>query len=552
MCFALSVLAGSVAILFAWLLGIHPLRSLYIAGAAVKPNTAVTLGASAISLLIVCRYSRKNWATPSAARALGFLAFLVGILTLLQHASGLDFRIDQLFFDASRQVPQQAFAGRMAAITALESALMGMTLVLADVETRRGFRPAEPMAIATAAVALMALLGYIYGGIPAAGPQHGTQIPIPTALAFLLLALGFLALRRDTGWMKSLLSERAGGMLARRLLPFVVIVPLCLGFLRMFEGWFTGYSVAGVTSIVAVITMVVFATITVGAAKALNEADDRTVEAEAARRSLALQRSAAVAGEQVRREDFTRALAQEQLNARDQVLSHVSHELRTPLAAAHQFVGILLDGIAGDLQAEQREYLEIVRRNLKQLQTMIGDLLETTRARGGMLAIDSYPLEVTGIVNDMIRTLRSSAGEKGIALQVIDSDPPLVWADAARVRQILTHLLENAVKFMASGSITVAARVHSPAPEFVCVSITDTGPGIPPESIERIFDPLYQDNGNVDSGRKRLGLGLYICRELAVRMGGKLWVESRLGSGSTFYLLIPVFDQEAGMQGQRV
>ena len=246
-------------------------------------------------------------------------------------------------------------------------------------------------------------------------------------------------------------------------------------------------------------------------------------------------------------------LSQQQLQAKDQVLSHVSHELRTPLTAAHQFVTILLDGIAGELGEEQREYLEIVLRNLKQLQAMIGDLLDTTRARGGKLTIDSYPLEPFAIVDDLIRILRSPAAEKNITLEVVRTDAPIVWADSARLRQILTNLLDNALKFMGTGTISVSIGTHPEHPGFVCFKVADNGPGIPANSTERIFERLYQIGEDVDSRRKGLGLGLYICRELAARMGGKLWVESELGHGATFLLTLPIYDgQESVRQIQTV
>ena len=234
-------------------------------------------------------------------------------------------------------------------------------------------------------------------------------------------------------------------------------------------------------------------------------------------------------------------LSQEQLQAKDQVLSHVSHELRTPLTAAHQFVTIVLDGIAGEIEPEQREYLDIVLRNLKQLQTMIGDLLDTTRARGGKLTIDPYPLELCEVVDDLIRIMRSPASEKNITIDADVVGVPMIFADSARLRQILTNLLDNAVKFMSTGSIAIRAEVHEEDRNFLRVSVQDTGPGIPPECIDRVFDRLYQIDSDVDSGRKGLGLGLYICRELAVRMGGTLSVESEPGRGSTFFLTLPIF-----------
>ena len=237
------------------------------------------------------------------------------------------------------------------------------------------------------------------------------------------------------------------------------------------------------------------------------------------------------------------ASRQEQLELKDQVLSHVSHELRTPLTAAIQFVTILRRGLAGELQPEQKEYVDDVERNLKQLRKMIADLLETTRADSGKLTIDLQRLELQDTVVDTVRTLRASTEEKGIAFDAdVPYTLPAVAADPARIRQVLTNLVDNAQKFTPSGgSITIRAGVFDD--EFVRVSVTDTGRGIAPEEHQRIFSRLGQVDDNSAESRKGLGLGLFICREIVRRHGGDISVESRLGSGSTFYFTLPKYQE---------
>ena len=237
------------------------------------------------------------------------------------------------------------------------------------------------------------------------------------------------------------------------------------------------------------------------------------------------------------------ASRQEQLELKDQVLSHVSHELRTPLTAAIQFVAILRRGLAGELQPEQKEYVDDIERSLKQLRKMIADLLETARADSGKLTIDLQRIELQESVVDIVRTLRASTEEKGITL---DADVPYmlpaVAGDPARIRQVLTNLVDNAQKFTPSGgSITIRAGVFND--EFVSVSVTDTGRGIAPEEHQRIFSRLGQVDDNSAESRKGLGLGLFICREIVRRHGGDIGVESRLGSGSTFYFTLPKYQE---------
>jgi signal transduction histidine kinase len=238
--------------------------------------------------------------------------------------------------------------------------------------------------------------------------------------------------------------------------------------------------------------------------------------------------------EQVRRD---------QLRVKDQFLSHVSHELRTPLTAIYQFVTILYDGLAGELNTEQREYLSIVLRNVKQLQNMIGELLEATRAEAGKLAIDPRRVLVNEAISETLNVLLTTAAAKGITLSAeVPVELPPVYADPQRFKQVLTNLVENAVKFTpAHGRVWVGARPFEQDPGFICVTVSDSGCGISKEGAQRIFERLYQEERTLETNRKGLGLGLHICNELISRHGGKIWVESELGKGSTFYFTLPIF-----------
>jgi signal transduction histidine kinase len=233
----------------------------------------------------------------------------------------------------------------------------------------------------------------------------------------------------------------------------------------------------------------------------------------------------------------------QQIEFKNQFLSHVSHELRTPLTCIHQFVTILLDGLAGPLASEQSEHLETVLRSANQLRSMIADLLEATRAESGKILVEPRGIVIGEVVRQAISMLRAIAHKKGIGLEIaVDSRTSLVYADPGRVLQVLTNLIENAIKFTpADGSVMVNVTLSERDPDFVCLSITDTGKGISPEAKALIFERLYQDPNTIDDSRKGLGLGLYIARELVQLHGGKIWVESQPGHGSTFTFTLPKF-----------
>jgi signal transduction histidine kinase len=232
-----------------------------------------------------------------------------------------------------------------------------------------------------------------------------------------------------------------------------------------------------------------------------------------------------------------------QLRMKDQFLSHVSHELRTPLTAVYQFITILWDGLAGDLNDEQREYVGIVLRNVKQLQAMVGDLLEATRADSGKLAIDPQVILLQSFVPQTVAMLMPGAAAKGIGLSTeLPEDLPFVYADPQRVNQILTNLIDNGMKFTATGGqVAVHGEVLERDPGWIHMSVRDTGCGITPEGTQKIFDRLYQEKRTLDTNRKGLGLGLHICKELVSRHGGRIWVDSQLAVGSTFHFTLPVY-----------
>jgi PAS domain S-box-containing protein len=227
----------------------------------------------------------------------------------------------------------------------------------------------------------------------------------------------------------------------------------------------------------------------------------------------------------------------------EEFLSHVSHELRTPLTAIYFFTTNVLDGVFGDLTPEQHKHLALALDNITQLKDMVSDLLDITRVETHKLTLAHQPTSLVKVTSDVLSTCRTNAAAKNIRLGA-DFAPnlPLVWGDPARVRQILTNLVENGVKFTPdSGTISIKAKLSDEGRDFVCVSVSDSGCGIGTENRETIFDRLAQVKGSSEVSRSGLGLGLFISRELVSRHGGRIWLESRPGHGSTFYFTLPVF-----------
>jgi signal transduction histidine kinase len=248
----------------------------------------------------------------------------------------------------------------------------------------------------------------------------------------------------------------------------------------------------------------------------------------------------------VERQSLLRTLdmaRKQQIEFKNQFLSHVSHELRTPLTCIHQYVTLMLDGLAGPVLPEQMDHLKTVLKSVNQLHAMIRDLLEATRAETGKLRIEPRCIAVGGLVRQAVAMMRPTAQEKRIGLEVgLDRRIPLVFADPDRILEVLINLIDNAIKFTPiDGAITVKACMVESDADMVYLSVTDTGRGIGPEAKAQIFERLFQDPEAIDSSRSGLGLGLFICRELVKLHQGRIWVSSEVGQGSTFSFTLPVY-----------
>jgi signal transduction histidine kinase len=248
----------------------------------------------------------------------------------------------------------------------------------------------------------------------------------------------------------------------------------------------------------------------------------------------------------VERQALLRALEitqKQQLEFKNQFLSHVSHELRTPLTCIHQYVTLLLDGLAGPVAPDQGDHLKTILKSVNQLHAMIRDLLEATRAESGKMRIEPRCISLSEVMQQAVAMLRPTANEKKVGLELgLEQRLPLVHADPDRVLEVLINLADNAIKFTPTdGAVMLQANMVDADPGFIYIAVSDTGRGISPEAKALIFERLYQDPDSVDNNRSGLGLGLFICREIVRLHGGRLWVSSEMGQGSTFTFTLPVY-----------
>ncbi len=225
--------------------------------------------------------------------------------------------------------------------------------------------------------------------------------------------------------------------------------------------------------------------------------------------------------------------------AKTEFVSTVSHELRTPMTSIKGYVDLLTMGAAGKLTREQQRFLSIVQANVDRLTVLVGDLLDISRIESGRMAISPRLMNLEMVVNQVILEMGARASEKRLLLRS-DISPalPPVFADPDRVAQVLANLVTNACHYTpVSGEVVVSAYAQS---EEVYVAVRDTGIGIAPEDQEKIFDRFFRADNPLVQESPGAGLGLSIVQSLVHMQGGRVWVESELGVGSTFTFTIPI------------
>jgi signal transduction histidine kinase len=223
---------------------------------------------------------------------------------------------------------------------------------------------------------------------------------------------------------------------------------------------------------------------------------------------------------------------------KSEFLANMSHELRTPLNAIIGFSQVLRDEMFGEVNEKQAEYLDDIVSSGNHLLALINDVLDLSKVEAGQVELEIAPFSLRDALERGVVMVREWATRDGVSVDLVaDPDADVVEGDERRIRQVIFNLISNAVKFTpAGGAIDVdSSRVNGE----VRVAVSDTGPGVAPGDRERIFDEFQQAEAGLDQ-REGTGLGLAVSKRLVELHGGRIWVESELGKGSTFVFTLPV------------
>jgi two-component system sensor histidine kinase KdpD len=225
---------------------------------------------------------------------------------------------------------------------------------------------------------------------------------------------------------------------------------------------------------------------------------------------------------------------------RSDLLANVSHELRTPLAGIKGYASTLLRKDVKWSAKQQQDFLKIIDSETDRLIRLINDILDVSRIDGGALKIRQEQCQVSSITESIKSRLKVLTKNHKLAID-IPKTLPAVFADEMRIGQVISNLVDNAVKFSPAGSEISITANHDE--DKIIINVTDHGEGMTEEVMSKLFNRFYQAENIVSGRQKGTGLGLVICRGIIESHGGDIWVESKLGAGSKFSFSLPVWKE---------
>jgi signal transduction histidine kinase len=515
----LAIVVGTL-VLIGWSANILVLLTAGIDTTTMKANTALCFILGGISLGLQQKNKQRS---KTIARASAIAVFLIGLLTLSQYLSGWNLGIDELLF---RDPTSDIYPGRMGDNTALNFILLGAALWLLGQHTRRSDWIAQLLTLFAASISLLALVGYLYDvQVFYQFVFFSTSMAFHTALMFIALSGGILCGRIDRGIMQIFVSDLDGSIVARRLIPIAILLPIFLGWLLLLGQRSSFYDSAFSLALLVVLLVVIFVVAIGWTAKLLDEIDRDRKQAELQLKTQTSQLEQSNAA-------LIETTAQLTKSNRDleRFVYIASHDLKAPLRAISSLSTWLEEDLQGQLSEENQRHLELLRGRVHRMDALLDGLLAYSR-----VGRQSVPTEMTDVGQLLSEVIASLAPPAGFIIKISSSMPTFV-TKRMLLAQVFSHLISNAIKHHPSshGQIEISALDKGKYYEF---AVTDDGSGIALEYREKIF-VIFQTLKARDV-QENTGIGLSIVKKILETEGGEIFVESDLGKGTTFRFTWP-------------
>lgn len=496
------------------------------------PLTALCFVLAGGSLTMAVR-PRRSARTEALQQTLAAAVATVTILTFYEYLRGGGPEFDLLLFGDKLRGGPLSPPGRIAINSAACLLLYALALLFIPHDQRKRDLRAQMFATSAVFIALIAVLGYVFGVPGMYALSQSSGMALPTAITHLILGVGIILAVRDRGVAALLMDEGAAGVLTRRLLPAALLAPVLLGAVRL-AGEAAGiYESEFGASLFAVSSILIFVVLVLWSARVLRNTDKERVDL------LALEQQARAHAEKARSEaEAARAEAERANNSKTDFLAVMSHELRTPLTAIMGYEELLSDGITGPVTELQKQQLGRINASARHLLGLIDEILTFARVDIGRERVRWESMSINHTLTDAASLVQPMAADKHLKFVValLDEDQA-IQTDGTKLRQMLVNLLSNGIKFTDKGEVRLGCAVNDGVLE---IRIDDTGVGIAAENIEDVFEPFWQAEQTATRKTGGTGLGLSVTRKLARLLGGDVTVASRMGAGTTFLLTLPM------------
>lgn len=503
----------------------------------MPPMTALEFIIAGSSLAAAQRRLSRAWIW--IARGLAVICAAIALYVLLEYSLDRTSAIDHVWQTLLGDANPFADWQRMAINSALAFALFAQGIVFLEGDRRDDGLRSQLFAMLALIIAFIALVGHIFDVKDFYSFQFIAGMSLSSAITFTLLGLGLLFSQLNRGVPALVVDDGAAGFVARRLLPGAIFVPFALTVARL-AGERRGFFPTNLSaSIFAVADMVAFLLLIAWSARFLRDIDRKRGELFVLEREAheASEKARAEAEVAMRQAEAARAEAESANGAKSDFLAVMSHELRTPLAAIMGYQELLADGITGPITDAQGQQLGRIKASARHLLSLIDEILTFTRLDAGRETVLPETVDIDAALRDAMEIVEPLATAKKLDMKIVSPGPGVtIETDPTKVRQILVNLLSNAVKFTDSGSVTAEGTARGSG---AILKVSDTGIGIQPEFIHKIFDPFWQVEQKATRRATGTGLGLTVTKRLANLLGGDVDVNSTPGEGTTFTVTLP-------------